>query len=1035
MSITELSIKRPLFITVVFTVLILFGVLSYLGLNYELLPKFDAGVVTINTTYPGASPEVVESSVTKPIEDAVSTIEGLDIIISRSMQNVSSVIVQLKNGVDDQVAQQDIERKINQIKADLPDDVNDPVVNRVSSDQWPVISLSVTAAMNDADLYKLVDKDIIPILSNVFGVGEVSLIGGVQRQINIKIDNSKLNSYKIPLTQVYQTLNAASVSLPAGKVTSNQQEFAITLDADLQTADMIRNIIIRENTNGSRVLLKDIAQISDDINTPVTINRINGKNGIGIQVYKTNDANAVDVSKGVKQKFGELTKRYANQHFKYEIANDQSVYTLSSANAVVEDLFLAILIVSFVMLMFLHSFRSSMFVLVAIPSAMIPTFIMMHIFGFSLNLMTLMALSLVVGILVDDSIVILENIFRHLEMGKNKEQAALDGRSEIGFTAIAITMVDLVVFIPMAMTTGLVGNIIRQFSLVVVFSTLMSLLVSFTLTPLLAAKFGKLTHMSGNTFWGKINLGFEDFIDTLKNYYGKILGWTLHHKRYLFITVLVLMVATIALVPAGFIGSAFIGTTDNGQISLKIELSTDASLYQTNHALYEAEKILLSHSEVITVYTLAGTQTGMVSSNSKSNLGQIDLNLIDKRERDISIEQFGREVRNELEQKIPGIKVTAQPASIIGSSNSPIQLVIKGTNLDTVKHAAAIIKEIVQTTPGTDYVAYSTSSDRKQIKIVPNRDKISRMGFSVQDVSQFVNMAFKGNDKIQLKDAGEEYTIFMQITDYNRQSIDDVCNLMVVNKTGKVARLNQLAKIEEVSSPTTLQRTGRMPSITVTSSTVGRPSGSIVADINKKIAETNLPSSISLEYMGAVKNQKEAFASLGAALIIAILLMYFVMVALYESLIYPFVVLFSVPVAMIGVFLALGLTMNNLTIFTLSGLIMLLGLVAKNGILIVDFANHLKEQGVPLFEALVEAGKERLRPIIMTTFAMILGMLPLAISQAPGSEAKNGMAWVIIGGLTSSLLFTLLLVPSIYMVVEKAKIKFASKRKSADESN
>jgi HAE1 family hydrophobic/amphiphilic exporter-1 len=1035
MSITELSIKRPLFITVVFTVLILFGVLSYLGLNYELLPKFDAGVVTINTAYPGASPEVVESSVTKPIEDAVSTIEGLDIITSRSMQNVSSVIVQLKNGVDDQVAQQDIERKINQIKADLPDDVNDPLVNRVSSDQWPVISLSVTAAMNDADLYKLVDKDIIPILSNVSGVGEVSLIGGVQRQINIKIDNSKLNSYKIPLTQVYQSLNAGSVSLPAGKVTSNQQEFVIMLDADLQTAEMIRNIIIRENTNGSRVLLKDIAQINDDINTPVTINRINGKNGIGIQVYKTNNANAVDVSKGVKLKFEELTKRYANQQFKYEIANDQSVYTLSSANAVVEDLFLAVLIVSFVMLMFLHSFRSSMFVLVAIPSAMIPTFIMMHIFGFSLNLMTLMALSLVVGILVDDSIVILENIFRHLEMGKNKVQAALDGRSEIGFTAVAITMVDLVVFIPMAMTTGLVGNIIRQFSLVVVFSTLMSLLVSFTLTPLLAAKFGKLTHLSGNSLWGKINLGFEDFIDTLKDLYEQILGWTLHHKRYLFATIIILMVATVALVPAGFIGSAFIGTTDNGQISLKIELSTDASLYQTNQALYEAEKILLTHSEVTTVYTLAGTQTGMVSSNSKSNLGQIDLTLTDKRERNISIEQFGREVRNELEQKIPGIKVTAQPASITGSSNSPIQLVVKGTNLDTVKHAAAIIKGIVQTTPGTDYVAYSTSSDRKQIKIVPDRDKISRMGFSVQDVSQFVNMAFKGNDKIQLKDAGEEYTIFMQIADYNSQSIDDVCNLMVVTKTGKVARLNQLAKIEEVSSPTTLQRTGRMPSITVTSSTVGRPSGSIVADINKKIAEANLPSSISLEYMGAVKNQKEAFASLGVALIIAILLMYFVMVALYESLIYPFVVLFSVPVALIGVFLALGLTMNNLTIFTLSGLIMLLGLVAKNGILIVDFANHLKTQGVPLFEALIEAGKERLRPIIMTTFAMILGMLPLAISQSPGSETKNGMAWVIIGGLTSSLLFTLLLVPSVYMVVEKAKMKLSSKRKPVNEIN
>jgi HAE1 family hydrophobic/amphiphilic exporter-1 len=1033
MSITELSIKRPLLITVVFVVLILFGVLSFMGLNYELLPKFDAGAITINTVYPGASPEVVESSVTKPIEDAVSTVEGLDIITSRSMQNASVILVQLKTGVNDLTAQQDIERKINQIKANLPDDVRDPVVNRMSSDQFPVISLSVSAGMNDADLYKLVDNDIIPVLSNVSGVGQVSLIGGVERQVNIKLDNDKLNAYKIPITQVYQALNAASISLPAGKVTSNQQEFAITLNADLKTSEMVRNIIIRDNSNGSRVLLKNIADISDNTSTPVTINRINGKNGIGIQVYKTNTANAVDVSEGVKKKFDELTKQYSVHQFKYEIANDQSVFTLASSDAVVEDLIMAILIVSFVMLLFLHSARSSMFVLVAIPSAMIPTFIMMYLFGFSLNMMTLMALSLVVGILVDDSIVILENIFRHLEMGKNKVQAALDGRNEIGFTAVAITMVDLVVFIPMAMTTGLVGNLIRQFSLVVVFSTLMSLFVSFTLTPLLVAKFGKLTHLTKNTLWGRINLGFENIIDTIKDYYAKILGWTLNNKRYLFIAVIVLMVATVALVPTGFIGSAFIGTTDTGQISLKIELASDASLYQTNQALREVEKVVLAHPEVKTVYTLVGTQTGMIGSTNSNNLGQIDLTLTDKKDREIRIEQFGRVIRDELESKIPGIKVTAQPGTITGSSNTPIQVVVKGTNLDSVKRTAAVIKEIVRTTPGADYVAYSTSSDRKQIKIEPDRNKISAMGFTVQDVSQYVNLAFNGNDKVQLKEAGNEYTIDMQIDNQNSQNIDNVRNMMVVNKSGKVARLSQLSAVEEISSPTVLQRTGRMPSVTITSSTVGRPSGSIVADIDKKITAAHIPSTISIEYMGDAKNQKEAFGSLGAALFIAILLIYFVMVALYESLIYPFVVLFSIPVATIGVFLALGLTMNSLTIFTLSGLIMLLGLVAKNGILIVDFANHLKSQGVPLFEALIEAGKERLRPIIMTTLAMVLGMLPLALSQSPGSEMKNGMAWVIIGGLTSSLLFTLLLVPSVYMVVERIKMKISKKNLVQDK--
>ncbi len=1034
MSITELSIKRPLLIIVIFTVLILFGILGYMGLNYELLPKFEAGVISINTTYAGASPQEIESSVTKPIEDAVSTIEGLDIISSRSMENVSAINVQLNAGVNDLTAQQDIERKINQIKSTLPTDADDPVINRFSTDQFPVLNLSVSAAMSDADLYHLVKNNILPEITNVAGVGHVSIIGGAQREIEVKIDNQKLNAFKISVAQVYQALNVASISYPAGEISSHEQELSIRLDADLVKADMIRNTVIRENVNGSRVLLKDIASVTDANISPVTINRTNGKNGIGLQIFKTNDANAVEVSDGVKKKLTELTEEYASNQFGYAIASDQSVYTLASAHAVVNDLFMAVLIVSLVMLMFLHSFRSSMFVLVAIPSALIPTFMMMKIFGFSLNLMTLTALSLVIGILVDDSIVVLENIFRHLEMGKNKVQAALDGRSEISSTAIAITMVDLVVFFPMALTSGLIGNIIRQFSLVVIFSTLMSLFVSFTLTPMLVAKFGRLIHLDNSTFWGRINNGFEYFLDYLKNLYAWLLSWTLGHKKYLFITVGVLMIASVALIPAGFIGKSFLESGDRGQLSLKLELSTDMSLYQTNKAVKQIESIVLKHPEVENVYTLVGTQTGaMGNASNNSNRAQIDLLLNDKRKRKISSDNFGRLMRSEIESQVPGVKVTVVPMTVTGATSSPIQIVVKGAIADSVRTAAEKIKKVVISVPGTDYVNFSTQSDRKQIRIIPDRDKISAMGFTIQDVSQIVSLSFKGNDKLNLKENDNEYSINFVLEDADKQSLTDVFNLTLINKSGKTARLSQLATIEEVTGPSVLERTNRLSSVTITSVAVGRPSGSIVDDIQKRIAKINLPPTVTLEYRGDAKNQKDAFSSLGIALVIAVLLIYLIMVALYESLIYPFVVIFSVPVATIGALLAIALTMNNLTIFTLCGIIMLLGLVAKNGILIVDFTNHLKTKGIPLNEVLIEAGKERLRPIIMTTFAMIIGMLPLALSKSPGSEFKSGMAWVIIGGLTSSFLFTLLLVPSVYMLVERAKNKFGLKKKTEDE--
>ncbi|MEA5403268.1 efflux RND transporter permease subunit [Arcicella sp. DC2W] len=1033
MSITEISIKRPLLITVIFVTLILFGFVSYKQLNYNLLPKFEANIIMVQTTYRGASSDEIQNVVTKPIEEAVSAIEGIDKISSTSSEGLSLVTVQLKSGINTLDAQRDAERKINQIKSTLPDDADDPVVNRFNTDEIPVLRISASAKMSEPELYDLIDQKIKPILSNVAGVGTVRLIGGNEREIQVNLDNDKLQAYNISSAQVNQMISNSNSSYPAGSILSNSSRTSIRLDAKLVKVEELRNLIIRQNADGSRVLLKDLSVITDGQTETKTLNRNNGQAGIGIEIVKQADANAVNVSKSVKEKLQEIKTSYASKSFSYDIAADQSIYTLASADAVMHDLFLAIIIVGAVMLFFLHSFRSSLFVLVAIPSAMIPTFILMYIFGFSLNLMTLMGLSLVVGILVDDSIVVLENIYRYLEMGKSRVESAIEGRKEIGFTAIAITLVDVVVFLPLSMSGGLIGNILREFSLVVVFSTLMSLFVSFTLTPLLASRWGKVEILSESSLWGKINLAFERFLDAVKDEYGKLLTWSLNHKRWVLISIFVMFVGSIALLATGFVGSSFAGSGDRGEFAIQLEMAPQTPLAQTNLVTKQVEQLLLQKPEVSKVFANVGTQTGAAGTgSSNSNISEISVTLVEKEQRTVSTDAFSAAIRDEI-TKIAGVKVVIRPVSLTGGSEAPIQIAIKGVDMTVIQDIANQIKAIVRKTPGTDYVEFSTKSLKTEIAIELDRDKIANAGLTVPEVGGAIQLAFRGNDQSKFKQAGEEYPINISLEKSDKRSIENVRELTLRNSRNTIVKLKDVATVSEVVGQAVLERSDRMNSIKVTASAVGRPTGTIVADLQKQIAKIKVPEGVVIDYQGEAQRQKDAFGSLGTAMLLGILLVYLIMVALYESVVYPFVVLFSIPVALIGALLALALTMESLTIFAIVGLIMLLGLVAKNGILIVDFTNHLKEQGLSVKEALIEAGKERLRPILMTTIAMITGMLPIALASGSGAEVKNGMAWVIIGGLTSSMFLTLLLVPCMYYIIEGMKnriLKFSNRNKA-----
>jgi HAE1 family hydrophobic/amphiphilic exporter-1 len=518
MTLTELSIKRPTFVVVMFTVLGVLGLISYSQLKYDLLPKMSQPVVTITTVYPGASPSEVETSVSKPVEDAVSALDKVKSIRATSQEGVSIVMIEFDQSAKIDFALQDAQRKVGEIVSRMPDGVKAPILSKFAIDEMPVLRMGATSQLADREFYQLLKDQIKPRLSKVAGVGQVTLVGGDEREIQVNVDADKLRSYGLSILQVTQAIKTANLDFPTGKIDDRDGQFVVRVTGKFNSIEELRDLVVGRSLQGGEIKLGDIGEVADGTKEMVTTSRINGKTSVSINIQKQSDANGVEVSKLVRDEVKKLETDYASQGVKIDIAQDASVFTIDAANAVKDDLGIAVVLVALVMLLFLHSIRNSFIVMIAIPASLISTFTVMWIFGFSLNLMTLLALSLVVGILVDDSIVVLENIYRHLEMGKDKRVAALEGRNEIGFTALSITLVDVVVFLPLSLMSGITGNILREFSIVVVAATLLSLLVSFTITPTLASRIGKLQHMTKKTLGGRFVLWFERGYDRLTDF-------------------------------------------------------------------------------------------------------------------------------------------------------------------------------------------------------------------------------------------------------------------------------------------------------------------------------------------------------------------------------------------------------------------------------------------------------------------------------------------------------------------------------------
>ena len=1020
MKIAKFSIKRPSAIIICSATLLLFGLYSLMNINQELMPEIATGTISISTIYPGAAAQEVENSVTKKIEEAVSSLEGIDDITATSMENFSLVTISLKGSSDINKAIQDAQREVNAIRSDLPDDVKDPSITDFKITDIPIMTIGVTSTIEEMDLFDIVDQEIKPQLERIPGVGRVSLIGGLEKEVQINLNEDKIKSYGLSIGDVAHIIKVSNIDFPIGKLINEDKQLQIRLEGRFKKPSDIGDVVVKTLPDATTIKVRDIAEVAETYKEVTTINRTNGIPSVGITIQRSSDANTVKISKAVTARLESLQAKYRNEKMSFVVAVDNADFTLQSANSVLFDLMLAIILVAATVFLFLQSFRNSIFAAVAIPFSLIITFIPMFLLGFSLNIMSLLALTLVIGILVDDAIVVIENIHKHLERGKTVIQAAYDGVREIGSTVLSITLVIVVVFVPISLTKGTISDVFRQFALTIAISVLISLIVSFTIVPLLYSRFGKYEHIRKSSVLGKFHILFEKGITDAALWFGNILKWSFSHKAIVLLSVGSMLIGSFALIGMGFIGSDFAPQGDQGQFVIKLELPPEVTLQHTNQITLKAENIVRSNPLVENIFTTVGAEK---SGRAQARLSEIRVKLIPHNKRSVSAKDLAGYLKLELERILPGTIVSLGMADMMGNiDEAPVQYHIVGQNVDSVRIAAAKIFKQIKNINGIIGSQISSKDGDPQISIVADRDKMAHLGVSFENLGQTLNLAFSGNTDGKFLRGDLEYDINLRLDRSDRAQVGHIENLSILNNREKLIQLKQFAEIKETEGPTVLERKDRMSSITISAQIAGRPLGDIGADINKVIENLNLSDQIEVIPGGELEMQDENSSSMGLALMISILLVYVIMVLLYNSLMYPLVILASLPLAVIGALLALAITMETLNIFTVLGLVVLIGLVAKNAILLVDYTNHLKSKGVPLQEALIKATHERFRPIIMTTLAMVIGMLPVALATGAAAEWKNGLGWVIIGGLTSSLFLTLIVVPLLYYIMERIMI-------------
>ena len=1023
MWLTTTAIKRPLFMLMVIGALLVVGLVSWTKLGVDLLPALDFPIVVVTTQFPGASPDAVDTLITKPVEDAVATINDIDYIQSTSVEGVSSVVIFFtdKAARDSSI---DVERRVSALRATLPQDAKDPTVGKFDPNAQPILLLTVSGNRDLGALQRLGEDKIQKRLEATTGVAQVTLVGGLVRQIQVQVDQQKLQARGLSILQVNQALAGDNVNVPAGRITQQGKDWTVRLDNQAQTPEELNNVLVSSTTSGP-VYLKDVATVVDTFKTVSTVQRTNGQSALGITILKQSSANTVATADAVKTTLQAIQPDLP-QGVHIDVAYDASIFTRSSLNDVTRELSIAVVLTGLVLLLFLHTFRSTLIVLLAIPTSLIATLGVMYFLGLSLNMMSLMGLTLTVGILVDDSIVVLENIFRHLQLGEAPREAAVTGRSEIGFAAIAITLVDVVVFTPIAFMSGIVGQYFREFGLVIVSATVFSLFVSFTLTPLLASRWYRSgEHAEANmtaptrnpmVLFGRV---WDAGYTRLARVYARVLRFAI--GRWTRWAVVALSIASfvggIVLVATGILSTEFFPNADNGALTVSLEMPAGTTLDVTNAATQKLEERVLAWPEVKEVFTSVGQSGGF--GPGQARFATMQVQLIDKGARTRTPDDLTKVARS-YAAEIPGAKVTASPVSQFGGGNGkPISIRIQGEDEAVLGSLATRIADVVRRTPGTADVDNGGVTGDPELVVNVDRQQAADLGLTPAQVSTVLRTGLAGSTVSTFRPQGTTgWDISVILNPDERQRVEQVGQIPIVTPKGQTIQLGQIASVTSATGPTQVNRRDRQRSVYVTADLNGRVAGDVAKDIRAGLDSIAVPGGYTVTQGGDAQSQNETFGQILTALGLSVLLMYMLMVALFESLVFPLMIMFSLPLAVVGAFGLLALTGNTLNMLSMIGMILLTGLVGKNAILLVDYTNTLRKRGLARDAALLEAGPTRLRPILMTTCALVLAMMPIALKLGEGSEWRAPMAVTVIGGLLTSTLLTLVLIPAVYTIMD-----------------
>lgn len=1031
MSLPSISVKRPVTIVMITLIVMILGGVSLSRMPIDLLPEMEIPYAVVSTNYSGVGPQEIEKLITKPLEESVGTVGNIKSISSVSSEGNSIVIAEFNYGTDMDFASLEMREKIDLVKGFLPEDASSPMVMKIDPNSQPIIQLTISNGGDIAKLQTIAEDSIKPRLERLDGVASITVSGGYEQQVQINVNQEKMRGYGLTIDYLSKILAGENLNMPGGEVKKGKQQLTIRTIGEFQSIEEIKNLLI-SLPSGDSVFLSDIAEVSLANKEVESIARTNGKNSINISVQKQSGKNTVKVAKLVNEEIEKLKKDYPN--IKINTVMDQSEYIQKSIDNVAGNAVIGGLLAVLILYFFLRNLRTTFIIGTAIPISIIATFILIYFSGVTINLMTLGGLALGVGMLVDNSIVVLENIYRFRQEGHSRKEAAEIGAKEVTMAITASTLTTVAVFLPIVFVEGITATIFKQLALTVTMSLMASLVVSLTLVPMLSSKLLSIDTGEKRKAKGVLKIfsfifdGFESVFMKIENGYKNLLKKALNHRVRTIIIAFVIFAVSMASIAT--VGAEFFPTMDQGEFSVSISLPEGSELKDTDAIVSEVESKLQNLNEIKTIFSKVGSGGGMSLNGNKTNTASISVLLKDKKDRNRSAAEVADEVR-ELIKDIPGAEKSVTVASTFSmggsSGGAPVSINIKGDDLKTLKKVGDDFKNIVESVEGTREVKSSVEDGVPEVQINIDRKNAAQYGLTAAQIASSVKSNITGATATRYKLDGNEINVVIKGDESFKESIANLEQTSLQSPTGTLVPLSQVAKITIDKGPSVINRSGQVRNITVTSQIIGRDLNSISKDIEAKLSQYHLPEGYSYELGGENKELNDALKDLSMALALAVILVFMILASQFESLLHPFTIMLSVPLAFSGGALGLFLTGKALSVPAFIGVIMLAGIVVNNAIVLVDYINIRRNHGEERNEAIVNAGPIRLRPILMTTLTTVLGLVPLALGIGEGAEAQAPMAIVVIGGLMLSTLLTLVFIPVVYTLFDDLTNKFKRK--------